>query len=99
MVNLWEMILMGIFATYFMDILAKYLVKFKIVRAAIEPHIPGRWVLYMLKGKFIHKNIRQIPALKTAQGLSDNRPQPELRRRAAKKQRALLHRLYTSARF
>ena len=64
MVNLWEMILMGIFATYFMDILAKYLVKLKIVRASIEPHIPGRWVLYMLKGKFIHKDIRQIPALK-----------------------------------
>jgi len=64
MVNLWEMIFMGIFATYFMDILAKYLVKSKIVRAAIEPHIPGRWVLYMLKGKFIHKDIRQKPALK-----------------------------------
>ena len=64
MVNLWEMILMGIFATYFMDILAKYLVKIKFVRAAIEPHIPGRWVLYMLKGKFIHKDIRQKPALK-----------------------------------
>lgn len=64
MVNLWEMILMGIFATYFMDILAKYLVKLKIVRAAIEPHIPGRWVLYMLKGEFIHTDIRQVPALK-----------------------------------
>jgi len=64
MVNLSEMILMGIFATFFMDILAKFLVKSKIVRPAIEPHIPGRWVLYMLKGKFIHEDIRQIPALK-----------------------------------
>ena len=64
MINLSEMILMGIFATFFMDILAKFLVKSKIVRPAIEPHIPGRWVLYMLKGKFIHEDIRQIPALK-----------------------------------
>ena len=64
MVNLSEMILMGIFATYFMDILAKFLVKSKIVRPAIEPHIPGRWALYILKGKFIHEDIRQIPALK-----------------------------------
>jgi hypothetical protein len=64
MVNLSEMILMGIFATFFMDILAGFLVKFKIVRATIEPHIPGRWALYMLKGKFVHEDIRQIPALK-----------------------------------
>jgi len=64
MVNLLEMILMGIFATFIMDLLAKFLVKSKIVRAAIEPHIPGRWVLYMLRGKFIHEDIRQTPVLK-----------------------------------
>ena len=64
MVNLTEMILMGIFATYFMDIAAKFLVRSKIARPAIEPHIPGRWVLYMLGGKFIHEDIRQTPALK-----------------------------------
>jgi hypothetical protein len=64
MINLPEMILMGIFATFIMDLFAKFLVKSKIVRATIEPHIPGRWVLYMLRGKFIHEDIRQTPALK-----------------------------------
>ena len=64
MVDLSEMILMGIFATFFMDFLAKFLVKSKIVRPAIEPHIPGRWALYMLRGKFIHEDIYQTPALK-----------------------------------
>jgi hypothetical protein len=64
MINLSEMILMGIFATLFMDLLAKFLVKSKIVRATIEPHIPGRWILYMLRVKFLHEDIRQTPALK-----------------------------------
>ena len=64
MINLSEMILMGIFATFFMDFLAKFLVKSKIVRATIEPQIPGRWALYMLRGKFIHDDIRQTPVLK-----------------------------------
>ena len=64
MVDLSEMILMGIFATFFMDFLAILVVKSKIVRPAIEPHIPGRWVLYMLRGKFIHEDINQTPALK-----------------------------------
>lgn len=64
MVNLLEMILMGIFATLIMDLFAKFLVKSKVVRATIEPNIPGRWVLYMLRGKFIHEDIRQTPALK-----------------------------------
>jgi hypothetical protein len=64
MINLLEMILMGIFATFIMDLFAKILVKSKIVRATIEPHIPGRWVLYILKGKLIHEDICQTPALK-----------------------------------
>ena len=64
MVNLLEMIVMGILATLIMDLFAKFIVKSKIVRAPIEPHIPGRWVLYMLRGKFIHEDIRQTPALK-----------------------------------
>lgn len=55
---------MGIFATYFMDFMAKQLVKLKIVHALIEGNIPGRWVLYMLRGKFTHKDIRKTPALK-----------------------------------
>ena len=64
MKGLLEIFLMGIFATLFMDITAKILYKLKIVRPTIEANIPGRWVLYMLKGKFIHKDIRQTPALK-----------------------------------
>jgi hypothetical protein len=64
MVDLSEMILMGILATFYMDFLAAFLVKSKIVRATMEPQIPGRWALYMLRGKFIHEDIRQTPALK-----------------------------------
>ena len=64
MINLLEMILMGIFATFMMDLFAKFFVKLKIVRAPVEPHVPGRWILYMLRGKFIHEDIRQTPALK-----------------------------------
>ncbi len=58
------MILMGIFATYFMDFLAGFLVKRKIIHSFIEPEAVGRWTLYMLRGKFIHKDIHQTPALK-----------------------------------
>jgi len=58
-----EMILMGIFATYFMDLLADFLVKRKLIYSFIEPEAVGRWFLYMLKGKFIHKDINKTPAL------------------------------------
>ena len=63
MIDLLEMILMGIFATFFMDFVAAFLVKSKIVRPTMEPQIVGRWALYMLRGKFIHEDIRQTPAL------------------------------------
>ncbi len=59
-----EMILMGVFATYFMDFLAGFLVKRRIIHSFIEPEAVGRWTLYMLRGKLIHKDIRQTPALK-----------------------------------
>jgi hypothetical protein len=64
MVDLSEMILMGIWATFFMDFLAVFVVKLKIVRATIGPQIVGRWALYMLRGKFVHEDIYQTPALK-----------------------------------
>jgi len=64
MINFAEMILMGIFATLFMDVLALFLIKSKIVRPTIEPHITGRWMLYMIKGKFLHQDINQAPGLK-----------------------------------
>jgi hypothetical protein len=63
MIDILEMILMGIWATFFMDILAVVVVKLKIVRATIEPQIVGRWALYMLRGKFVHEDIYQTPAL------------------------------------
>ena len=58
-----EMILMGIFATYFMDFLAGFLVKRKLIHSFIEPEAIGRWFLSMFKGKFIHKDIHKTPAL------------------------------------
>ena len=58
------MILMGIFATYFMDFIAGFLVKRKIIYSFIKPEAVGRWFLYMFRGKFIHKDIHKTPALK-----------------------------------
>jgi len=58
-----EMILMGIFATYFMDLLAGILVKRKVIHSYIGPEAVGRWFLYMFKGKFTHKDILKTPAL------------------------------------
>jgi len=58
------MILMGIFATFFMDFLAVFLVKRKLIHSFIEPEAVGRWFLYTLRGKFIHEDISKTPALK-----------------------------------
>jgi len=63
MIILLEMVLMGIVATFYMDTAAKAIVKTKIVRPPIAPQIPGRWILYMLKGKFVHEDINLTPAL------------------------------------
>jgi hypothetical protein len=60
---LLEAILMGIFATYFMDFLAVLLVKRKLIHSLIEPEVAGRWFLLMFRGKFIHKDIYKTPAL------------------------------------
>lgn len=64
MVSPVEILLMGIFATLFMDISAKILTTLKIVRPTIKAYIPGRWALYILQGKFVHNDIYQTPALK-----------------------------------
>ena len=58
-----EMILMGTFATYFMDFLAGFLVKRKLIHSLIKPEAVGRWFLYLFKGKFIHKDINKTPVL------------------------------------
>ncbi len=59
-----ESILMGVFATLFMDLIAIFLTKRKLIYSFIEPEAIGRWFLYIFKGKFIHQNINQTPPLK-----------------------------------
>ena len=59
-----EAILSGIWATFFMDSLAKSLSKRSIIYPFIIPEAMGRWFLYMCKGKFIHRDINKTRALK-----------------------------------
>lgn len=63
MVYLVEMILMGVWATLVMDILAIILGKSKIIHPKIEPQIVGRWALYTLRGKIRHEDIYATPPL------------------------------------
>lgn len=68
-----EMILMGLIATLVMDLLSILFAKLKIIHPPIGSEIVGRWTLYMFRGKFIHKDIYQTPAMsneKTAALLS-----------------------------
>lgn len=58
-----ESVLMGTFATYFMDVLAGYLVKRDLIYSFVTPEAIGRWFLYIFKGKLIHKDIHKTPAL------------------------------------
>jgi hypothetical protein len=62
MIYIVEMILMGIWATLVMDILAIVFSKLKIIHPKIGPEIVGRWTLYMFRGKFIHRDINHTPA-------------------------------------
>lgn len=55
---------MGVFATLFMDLLAGFLVKRRIIYSFIDSESIGRWFLYMFRGKFIHKDIYKTPTLK-----------------------------------
>ena len=59
-----ESVLMGTFATFFMDFLTGFLAKRKLIYPFIEPEAIGRWFLYIFRGKFIHKDINQTPTLK-----------------------------------
>jgi len=59
-----ESVLMGTFATIFMDSLAGFLAKRKIIHSFTNPEAVGRWFIYMFMGKFIHKDINQTAALK-----------------------------------
>jgi hypothetical protein len=58
-----ESILMGILATFFMDVLAGYLVKRNLIYSFVMPEDIGRWFLYIFRGKFIHEDINKTPAL------------------------------------
>ena len=58
-----ESVLMGMFATYFMDLIAGFLNKRKLIHSIIKPEAVGRWFLYMLRGKFVHKDIHKTPAM------------------------------------
>jgi hypothetical protein len=55
---------MGVFATYFMDLLAGFLLKRRCIYSFTTPVFLGRWFIYMFKGKFIHKDIRNTPPLR-----------------------------------
>ena len=59
-----ESLLMGIFATIVMDVMAGVLAKSKIIYPFISQEAIGRWFLYIFRGKFVHKDINQTPSLK-----------------------------------
>ena len=59
-----EMILMGVFATFFMDFIAGFLAKRNLIHSFVTPEAVGRWFLYTLRGKCIHEDISKTPALK-----------------------------------
>jgi phosphatidylglycerophosphate synthase len=60
---LFEAILSGIWATFFMDSLAKILSKRGIIYPFISSEAMGRWFLYMCKGKYAHTDINRARAL------------------------------------
>lgn len=62
--NYTEIIVSGIWATFFMDSLAKILSGRRIIYPFIIPEAMGRWFLYLCKGKFTHEDINRTRALK-----------------------------------
>jgi hypothetical protein len=58
-----EAILSGIWATFFMDSLAKILARGGIIYPFVTREAMGRWFLYMWKGKFTHADINHTRAL------------------------------------
>ncbi len=59
-----EAVLMGVFATYMMDLLAGILAKRKLIYPFMSPEAMGRWFLYIFRGKILHKDINESPKLK-----------------------------------
>lgn len=60
-------ILSGIWATFFMDSLAKILARGGIIYPFVTREAMGRWFLYMWKGTFRHGDINRSRALKNEQ--------------------------------
>lgn len=59
-----EAVLMGTFATFFMDVLAGILARNKLIFSFISQEAIGRWFLYIFKGKLIHRDINETQKLK-----------------------------------
>jgi hypothetical protein len=59
-----EAVIMGAFATFFMDSFAGILARRKIIYPFISSETIGRWFLYIFKGKLIHEDINETPSLK-----------------------------------
>ena len=59
-----EAVLMGTFATFFMDFWAGILAKRGVIYPFISPEAIGRWFLYIFKGRLVHKDINKSPELK-----------------------------------
>ena len=70
MINIVEMVLMGVVATLFMDFFAIILGELKITHQHIRPEAVGRWILYMFRGIFIHEDINKTPALKIEKSMT-----------------------------
>lgn len=60
---LFEAILSGLWATCFMDFIARILSGRGLIYPFIIPEAMGRWFLYMFKGKFKHEDINRTPAI------------------------------------
>lgn len=61
---LLEAIVSGIWATCFMDVMARILSGKGLLCPFIIPEALGRWFRYMLKGKFMHGDINRTPEIK-----------------------------------
>lgn len=70
MIDIVEVVLMGVVATLLMDLLAPRLAKMKIIHPLIGSEAVGRWILYMFRGRFIHNDINKTPPLSNEKTVS-----------------------------
>ncbi|MBT4088975.1 MAG: DUF2938 family protein [Deltaproteobacteria bacterium] len=57
-----EMVLMGVFSTFVMDLGYVFIKLTKIVEPSMQPYHLGRWLLSMLQGTFMHADIGAVEA-------------------------------------